>query len=94
MVARFSLIGRIKEINPPRVTTAGNSVAMLVTEIDNSDFPVIIQGKLLQLIENDKLKVNDIALLEGRMAKDSTFNTTSAKVACILYCAYINVISI
>lgn len=94
MLARFHLVGILTEINPPRQTLAGNTVSLITVDVDSEIFPIILQGKILGLLESGKLKVNDIVAIEGKLQKDKTFTNLSAKSAVIMYASFLNVVSV
>ena len=93
MISRFTLIGNIINIEEPRLSASGIETVLVNVEVEEDNFPILLQGKLASLVKENKLKTNDTVYVEGRLKKDKTFSTSAAKAVCVFFATYLNVLS-
>lgn len=92
MISRFTLVGTVLQIAEEKVSTSGIPTIMMTMDVGGETFPVLMQGKVNDLIKNDKIKLGDYLYIEGRMKKDRTFQAINAKMFVLLYATFISML--
>jgi hypothetical protein len=93
MISRFSLVATVINTEEPRVSQTNVDTVIVNVGDEDEVFPVILQGKLCQLVLEKKLVAGDKVYIDGRIRKDKTFSTTgSSKAVVMLFAAYISVL--
>lgn len=95
MVTRFSCIGTVLKIGDTHrsKTTDQESVTLSLEVGSNEVFPLILTGKLLSLVEEDKVRVGDKVFVEGKLRKDRTLTAEPPKMICVLFVNFLSVLA-
>lgn len=92
MVTRFNLVGTVLSVEEPRVSQTNVDTVVINVGDEDEAFPIILQGKLCQLVLEKKLVQGDKIYLDGRIRKDKTFGTGASKTVVMFFAAYITVL--
>jgi hypothetical protein len=94
MVTRFSCIGSIVKLGEPhRSKTSDQESVTISLEVGNGEvFPLILTGKLLSLLEEDKVRVGDKVYVEGKLRKDRVLTAEPPKMICVLFVNFLSVL--
>jgi hypothetical protein len=88
MVTRFNLVGTVLSVEEPRVSqTNVDTVILNVGDDEEESFPIMLQGKLCQLVIEKKLVTGDKIYIDGRIRKDKTFGTAGASKSVVMFFA-------
>lgn len=95
MVTRFSIIGNVTRIHDVHTAKATGQESVIVSlDVGNGDtMPILLTGKLLSLIEEEKIRVGDKCYVEGKLKKDRTLSAEPPKMICVLFSSFISVIA-
>jgi len=94
-VARFTLIGNVLKIHDVHSSkqTGQESVILSLDTGNGEVFPALLTGKLLALVDEEKLRVGDKVYLEGKLRKDRTLTAEPPKMIVVLFVSFLSVIA-
>lgn len=91
MVVRFCVVGVVRDID---TLNANDRYGYVHLQVEDDVFTLVLQGKLLSLITDSKLKIGDVLFSEGRLIKSKSLHSQVHNHALVLFNAsYINVVS-
>ncbi len=95
MVTRFACIGnvvKIHEVHSSRQT--GQESVILTMDAGNGEmFPILLTGKLLSLVAEEKIREGDKVYVEGKLRKDRTLTAEPPKMIVVLFASFLSVIA-
>jgi len=93
MISRFTLVGIAEEIGEIKKSQTGNRPTALMTlAVGDDTYSVILQGKLIEMVQDEKLRRGDTVYVEGRFQKDKTITLSGVKTVCVFYSAFVSVL--
>jgi len=94
MVSRFNITGSILQIDYPEDSKQSNGIRNCVVydQVEEDVFPVTLQGNILALIEDGKVRENDIVYIEGKLRKDRILLLAPNKIVTFLQGTFLNII--
>lgn len=86
-VARFNLVGNVVAIED-----VDSRYGTVFVKASGDVYPVIVQGKVLALVLEDKIKIGDNVYIEGRMTKSKSLSSQVGTLTLVSFIvSYINV---
>jgi len=97
MISRFNITGTVTQLNFPDVVIGtGIKNCVMLVKVDADEYPITLQGNILALAEDGKIKPNDIVYVEGKLCKDRQLQLnqrdTGTKMIAFLLGTYLNVV--
>lgn len=91
-VARFNLVGIVKNIHDSHSNAKGMESVALTLDVGGEIFHVILSGKLLTLLKEDQIRLGDQVYVEGKLRRDRALSADVPKLVCVLFVSFLSVI--